>query len=137
MLKKSAISLIIIVVLSAAISSMVLAAEDAVIDRIDLGSAGNENSSHHLTGWGRSATDETGGTYGGIGPGGCRFVWDGENDGPEAYFTLTASGGTAEYLIVRHLDGQANDSSICISRTTLVNGCGLVSTRTSIQAKTG
>jgi hypothetical protein len=110
MFRKPLISLILIVVLSTIISSIGLAAEDAVIDRVDLGSAGNENTSHQLSGWGRSATDETGGTYGGIGPGGCRLVWDGETDGPESYFTLNASGGSAEYLVIQHLDGQADES---------------------------
>ena len=89
-------------------STAVLAAEPVLLDSVDFGSAGTEDG-HNLVGWGRSATDQTGGIYGGIGDGGCRLVWDGDDDGPDAQFSLSTSGGTAESLELVHLDGMTDD----------------------------
>ena len=48
--------------------------EDVLLDRVDLGNP--TDAGEILSGWGRSATDETGGSYGGIDPGSCRLVYD-------------------------------------------------------------
>jgi hypothetical protein len=91
------------------LASAVWAAENVMLDSIDLGSGGTEEG-RELCGWGRSATDETGGNYGGIGEGGCRLVWDGEEDGPDATVLMHTHHGAAMNLKVRHLDGLADDS---------------------------
>jgi hypothetical protein len=92
------------------LASAVWAAENVMLDSVDLGSNGTEEG-HDLDGWGRSATDETGGNYGGIGAWGtCRLVWDGDSDGPDATVSLHTPHGSAQNLKVHHLDGSADDS---------------------------
>lgn len=86
-----------------------MAADNVLLADIDFG--GDDGYAGTL-GWGRSVTDETGGSYGGIGDYGCRLVWDiappdGTND---AYFMLPTPQGSAQSLTIRHLDGIADDS---------------------------
>jgi hypothetical protein len=91
------------------ITSAALAAENVMLDRVDFGSDGTD-ADRDRDGWGRSATDETGGGYGGIGSGGCRLVWDGADDDPNATIALYTPKGAAKDLTIRHLDGLADDS---------------------------
>ena len=109
MKKRILFSIVVVLALLTIFSTVVLAADNVLLDGVDFGSAGTEGG-HNLVGWGRSVTDETGGNYGGIGLGGCRLVWDGETDGPDAEFTFLLSGGSAETLIIQHLDGRTDDS---------------------------
>jgi len=92
--------------------SVVWAAEGVLLDSIDLGSDGTE-AGRTMDGWGRSATDETGGGYGGIGLGGCRLIWDSADHGDgdrEATVLLHPERGAAMGLKLYHLDGLADDS---------------------------
>jgi hypothetical protein len=92
------------------LGSAVWAAEGVLLDSVDFGTDGTD-SGRELSGWGRSATDETGGNYGGIGSGGCRLVWDIDpDDGPDATVLLYPDRGAAKWLMLRHLDGIADDS---------------------------
>jgi len=91
------------------LASAVWAAEGVKLAEVDFGSAGNDNE-YVTSGWGRSATDETGGSYGGIGPGGCRLIWDGATDDPDATVVLEPGPGGVKSLVIRHLDGIADDS---------------------------
>jgi hypothetical protein len=110
MIKSAGIALLFALLLLAAPAA--LGKRDVILDSIDLGSAGTE-AGREMWGWGRSGTDETGGGYGGIGPGGCRLVWDiaqNPDDGPDAMVTLVPDQGAAKGLLLRHLDGLADDS---------------------------
>jgi hypothetical protein len=91
------------------LTSVAWAAEGLMLDRIDLGTGGTEEG-RTMDGWGRSATDETGGSYGSISPGTCRLVWDGAEDDPDACILLEPGKGAVKSLEVRHLDGIAVDS---------------------------
>lgn len=94
------------------LASAVWAAENVMLDSVDLGTGGTGDPGASL-GWGRSATDQTGGGYGGIGSGGCRIVWDpvpNPTDGPDATVVLHTPQSSAQSLKVRHLDGLADDS---------------------------
>ena len=90
------------------LATAVWAAEGVLLDEVDFGSAGND-SDYITSGWGRSVTDETGGSYGGIGSGGCRLIWDGAEDGPDAIVVLEPAPGALKSLVIRHLDGIADD----------------------------
>ena len=101
-----------VVVALLAISSVVWATVGVMLDSVDFGSAGTEDG-RTMEGWGRSATDETGGGYGGIGPGGCRLIWESEAHGDgdrAATILLHPERGAAMGLTLRHLDGFADDS---------------------------
>lgn len=103
----SIITLILTALLILAVG-IAYAAENVLLDKVDLG--GDDDGYAIDFGWGRSATGDTGGNYGGIAPGSCRLVWDvAPDDGPDAYVMLNGKGA-ANSLDVRHLDGIADDS---------------------------
>ena len=108
-MKKLALISTLFLALVLAVSSA-WAAENVLLDSVDLGTGGTE-AGRIMSGWGRSATDETGGNYGGIGLGGCRLVWDVAPDtGRDATIELSSDRGAAMNLSVQHLDGLADDS---------------------------
>ena len=90
--------------------STVWAAENLLLDRVDLGNP--TDADEILSGWGRSAIDETGGNYGGIYPGSCRLVYDpkGGDRTMDALVQVHPLKGSAQYLVIGHLDGLADDS---------------------------
>lgn len=101
-----------LVVAMVLLASAAWAAESVLLDSIDFGSAGDD-AGRTLSGWGRSATDETGGGYGSVGLGGCRIVWDsglGGDGSRDAKVLLEPGKGAVKSLVIRHLDGLADDS---------------------------
>ncbi|MDD1654638.1 MAG: hypothetical protein LUO91_02890 [Methanomicrobiales archaeon] len=75
-------------------------------DGVDIGDTGSETG-HSLNGWGPIEPLTSGGTWGGIDD--ARATWI-KGDGRGASFTLDAGAGSDHELILRVLDGQADDS---------------------------
>jgi hypothetical protein len=94
------------------------AGDPTPIDFVNIGDPAGE-AGHNLAGWGPIEPARSGGTWGGAGEdGNCRVISSGYDDGTGmnnfldwAEFTMNFgdSPGT-EYLLLRHLDGYAQDS---------------------------
>ena len=76
------------------------------VDGVDIGDTTSETG-HSLNGWGPIEPLNSGGTWGGIDD--ARATWV-KGDGRGASFTMNAGTGTQHELVLRVLDGQADDS---------------------------
>ena len=116
-MKKLAILVIAVFVLAMVLAPAAYAAKPVsqLLDRVDIGDPDSEDG-HELDGWGPIEPDAHGGFWGGIGsetpPGTCRVV--SYLDDPtlgDATLTLDTGGaGFARHIILRVLDGIADDS---------------------------
>jgi len=76
------------------------------VDGVDIGDTGSE-AGHSLNGWGPVEPTTSGGTWGGIDD--ARATWV-KGDGRGASFTMNAGTSSQNELVLRMLDGQADDS---------------------------
>jgi hypothetical protein len=87
------------------------------IDFVNIGDPTSE-AGHNLAGWGPIEPASSGGTWGGAGEdGNCRVISSGYDDGTGmnnfldwAEFTMDFGSPGTKYLLLRHLDGYAQDS---------------------------
>lgn len=61
-----------------------------------------------MAGWGPIEPATHGGNYGGVDD--CRCIWDISDDDPEATLTFAVDKASVKRVVLRHLDGLADDS---------------------------
>ncbi|MCU0859437.1 MAG: hypothetical protein MUE55_02480 [Thermoplasmata archaeon] len=92
-------------------ATMGTATTDLLLQGVDIGDVASEDLLVDMEGWGPVVSD-TGDNWGGLGDGDCRVVWcaNDENWATVTFAMPEGFTGSIQYLNMRVLDGQADDS---------------------------